>query len=121
MIPWRTSHLARPVIGAAARSAVGGWLGALARAVDAVVFPWSCAACGAEGAGGAFCPSCRGALLGWSARGTGSACPRCALPAWRCADLRRGCGACRECSLGFEAAVALCPYEGTLRELCLRM
>jgi ComF family protein len=121
MIPRRTSHLARPALDAAARPAVAGWLGALARAVDALVFPWSCAACGADGSGGAFCPSCRGALLEWSTKAAASACPRCALPAGPYADLRGGCGDCRGRSLGFEAAVALGPYEGTLRELCLRM
>ena len=61
------------------------------------------------------------ALLEHSAKAAGSACPRCALPAGPYADLRRGCGDCRGRSLGFEAAVALGPYDGTLRELCLRM
>src|SRR5262249_40359935 len=32
-----------------------------------------------------------------------------------------GCAACRGRSLGFDAAVALGPYEGSLRELCLRL
>jgi ComF family protein len=96
-------------------------LGALGRAVDALVFPWACAVCGAEGTGDAFCPSCRGALLEHAAKAASSVCPRCALPAGPYADLRGGCGDCRGRSLGFEAAVALGPYEGTLRELCLRM
>ncbi|MHB1561637.1 MAG: double zinc ribbon domain-containing protein [Isosphaeraceae bacterium] len=98
-----------------------GWLGALGRAVDALVFPWSCAVCGAEGSGGAFCPSCRAGLLDRAASAAQRACPRCALPAGPYADLRGGCGDCRGRSLGFEAALALGPYEGGLRELCLRM
>jgi ComF family protein len=98
-----------------------GWLGALVDAVDALVFPWSCAVCGAEGSGGAFCVSCRAALREHSAKAAASACPRCALPAGPYADLRGGCGDCRGRSLGFEAAIALGPYEGALRDLCLRM
>jgi ComF family protein len=116
MIPWRSSRIDR-----SARRRVAGWLGALSRAVDALVFPWSCAVCGAEGSGGAFCRSCRGALLAHSAKAAASACPRCALPTGPYADLRGGCGDCRGRPLGFEAAVALGSYEGALRDLCLRM
>ena len=121
MIPWRAPFLEKLVRPDAVRSAVAGWLGAVGRAADALVFPWSCAVCGAEGTGGAFCPSCRAALLEHSATATAWACPRCALPAGPYADLRGGCGDCRGRSLGFEAAIALGPYDGTLRELCLRM
>ena len=60
-------------------------------------------------------------MLEQAAKAAASACPRCALPAGPYADLRGGCGDCRGRSLGFEAAVALGPYEGTLRDLCLRM
>jgi ComF family protein len=97
------------------------WLTGLGRAIDALVFPWSCAVCGAEGLDGAFCPSCRRVLLEHSAKAATSACPRCALPAGPYADLRRGCGDCRGRSLGFEAAIAMGAYEGTLRDLCLRL
>jgi ComF family protein len=121
MIPVRPSIFDRLVRGGAAPSAVAAWLGALGRAVDALVFPWACAACGAEGTGDAFCPSCRGSLLEHAAKAAASACPRCALPAGPYADLRGGCGDCRGRPLGFEAAVALGPYEGTLRALCLRL
>ena len=121
MIPWRALGLEKLVRPDAARSRVAGWLGAVGRAVDALVFPWACAACGAEGQGGAFCTSCRSALLERAEKAAASVCPRCALPAGPYADLRGGCGDCRDRSLGFEAAVALGPYEGTLRDLCLRM
>ncbi len=64
---------------------------------------------------------CRSDLLE-RAEGDGrSACPRCALPAGPYADLNRGCGDCRGRSLGFEAALALGPYDGALRALCLRL
>jgi ComF family protein len=113
MIARQTPDTDRP-----ARPPMADWLGAISRAIDALVFPWSCAACGAEGTGGAFCPACRGALREHAAQ---SACPRCALPAGPYADLRGGCGDCRGRSLGFDAAVALGPYDGTLRDLCLRL
>jgi ComF family protein len=98
-----------------------GWLGALGRAVDALVFPWSCAVCGAEGSNGAFCALCRAGMLERAESAARLACPRCALPAGPYADLRGGCGDCRGRSLGFDAALALGAYEGKLRELCLRM
>jgi predicted amidophosphoribosyltransferase len=49
-----------------------------------------------------------------------SSCPRCALPVGPFADLRGGCAACRDRSLGFDSAIALGPYDGALRDLCLR-
>ncbi len=106
---------------AAAQAVVAGWLEAAGRAVDALVFPWSCAVCGLEGQGGAFCPACREELMDRAAKAAASVCPRCALPAGPYADFRRGCAACRGRSLGFDAAVAMGPYEGTLRDLCLRL
>ena len=60
-------------------------------------------------------------LLEQSARATASVCPRCALSAGPFADLRGGCGSCRDRSLGFDAALALGPYEGELQDLCLRL
>ena len=50
-----------------------------------------------------------------------SSCPRCALPVGPFADLHRGCARCRGRSLGFDAAMALGAYEGTTRDLCLRL
>jgi ComF family protein len=104
-----------------ARGRVTDWLGALAQAVDALVFPWSCAVCSVEEQSGAFCRSCREDLLDRSARAAASACPRCALPVGPFADLHGGCAACRGRSLGFDAVIALGAYEGPLRELCLRL
>ena len=122
MIPWRSlrsrdgsSGLMRH--GAWSRAGWARWAGRS--------MPWCspgrARSAARRGQGGAFCPSCRGALLERAAKAAASACPRCALPAGPYADLRRGCGDCRGRSLGFEAAIALGPYEGTLRDLCLRM
>jgi ComF family protein len=94
---------------------------ALTRAFDALLFPWSCPVCGAEGLGSPFCPSCRQGILEQSARAAMSSCPRCALPVGPFADLRGGCAACRDRSLGFDSAIALGPYDGALRDLCLRL
>ncbi len=85
------------------------------------MFPWSCVLCGVDGAPGAFCPGCLDALWDRAVKAGASVCPRCALPAGPHANFRRGCGVCRGRPLGFDAAVALGPYEGTLRELCLRL
>jgi ComF family protein len=103
------------------RGLAAQWLGALGQAAGALVFPWSCAVCGAEGQTGAFCRSCRQDLLDRSAQAAASACPRCALPVGPFADLHRGCAACRGRSLGFDAAIALGPYEGSLRAVCLQL
>ena len=104
-----------------ARGLVAGWLGALGQSVDALVFPWSCAVCGVEGQSGAFCPDCHAELIEQAAKASASVCPRCALPAGPFADLRKGCAACRGRALGFDAATALGPYEGSLRDLCLQL
>jgi ComF family protein len=101
--------------------AVARWLSSLGEALDALVFPWSCPICGAEGSSSPFCLSCRQALLDMSARAAAIACPRCALPVGPFADLRGGCASCRDYSLGFDAAHALGPYDENLRELCLRL
>jgi len=37
------------------------------------------------------------------------------------ADLRGGCAACRDRSLGFDAALALGTYTGEIQKLCLRL
>ena len=103
------------------RGIIAGWLIALREALDALVFPWSCPVCGEEGSGGPFCRSCRQRLLEQSARATAAACPRCGLSTGPFADLRGGCAVCRDRSLGFDAALALGPYDGDLQNLCLRL
>ena len=105
----------------AARSTVAGWVSGLTEAFDALVFPWSCAICGTEGLSGPFCRTCRERLFKQSALSSNSVCPRCALQVGPFADLRGGCSSCRDRSLGFDASFAMGPYEGTLRELCLRL
>jgi ComF family protein len=62
-----------------------------------------------------FCDECRGKLLA----AAGSACPRCALPVGPWARQDGGCSRCRGESLGFDAAIALGPYQEPIRELCL--
>jgi ComF family protein len=105
----------------AARGIVADWLSGLTEAVDALVFPWSCAVCGQEGISGPFCGVCRDELLQQSALESRSVCPRCALQVGPFADLRGGCGSCRDHSLGFDASFAMGSYTGELRDLCLRL
>ena len=89
--------------------------------VNELVFPWVCLVCGSEEADlrGPLCPSCRFALLETATAANRSICPRCALPAGPYANLNRGCTWCRGRYLGFDEAIALGPYEGTVRDLCL--
>jgi ComF family protein len=97
------------------------WLCALGEALNALVFPWSCPMCGAEGSGSPFCQSCAQGLLEQSAWAAASACPRCALSVGPFGDLHGGCAACRDHVLGFDAALALGSYDGDLRDLCLQL
>jgi ComF family protein len=93
------------------------------RAALGLVFPWRCELCGIETAGqdGPFCAPCRDQLMIAAAVSRRSSCPRCALPVGPFADLHRGCARCRGRSQGFDAAMALGAYEGTTRDLCLRL
>jgi ComF family protein len=84
-------------------------------AVDALVFPWQCPICGAGAVGAPFCVDCRRALL----ESVSAACPRCALPLGPWARQDGGCSQCRGESLGFDAAIALGPYQGPIGQLCL--
>ncbi len=98
-------------------------LASCARAVDDLIFPWTCLICGTEGGElhGPFCVSCRTLLLDASMTAGASACPRCALPIGPHADLNRGCAECRSRPLGFDAALALAPYADRIRDLCLQL
>ena len=88
------------------------WAG---RAVDSLAFPPYCPACDADTGGPAFCPPCRLELL----EASGPTCPRCAMPVGPHADLSGGCSECRGRPLGFDRAIALGPYQGPIRHLCL--
>ena len=103
------------------RSLMAGWKNDLVRALDALIFPWSCALCGMEGLTEPFCKTCRQELLAQSASAAASACPRCALRTGPFADLRSGCAVCRGRSLGFDTALAFGPYESAIKDLCLRL
>jgi ComF family protein len=103
-------------VAAAGRLLRGGWVAA-GQAVDALAFPTSCPVCEVETVGPPFCPDCRSELLGAS----GTACPRCAMPVGPFADLAGGCSECRGRSLGFDRAIALGPYQGPVRHLCLSL
>jgi ComF family protein len=91
-----------------------GWAG---QAVDSLVFPAYCPVCGTSTGGSAFCDDCLGKLLGAS----GPTCLRCALPIGPYADQSDGCSECRGRRLGFDRAVALGPYQGPIRHLCLSL
>ena len=89
-------------------------LAALSKGLGSMLFASPCTICGAED--GPFCASCREEMLD-----SGTQCARCALSAGPWADLKRGCSACRGRALGFDAAIALGPYQGPIREVCLAM
>ena len=98
--------------------ALGRLTSAARDALADLVAPVACPICEAEARGFPVCPCCRGELL--DAAST-PACPRCALAVGPWARLDRGCSACRGKPLGFDAALALAPYQGPLRDLCLRL
>lgn len=99
-----------------ARWLQAGW-DTVGEAVDALAFPRICPICDADADFSAFCPPCRAELL----EAAGSVCLRCAMPVGPYAHLDRGCSECRGRPLGFDAAVALGPYSGPIRNLCLRL
>jgi predicted amidophosphoribosyltransferase len=91
----------------------------LAEAVGDLTFPGDCLICdswiGSEGAG--LCVDCRDELLD----AAGPACRRCALPVGPFASREDGCGDCSGRRYGFDAALAIGPYHGPIRHLCLRL
>ena len=100
-----------------ARAIRGAWRG-VREAAEALAFPTECQVCGLDPIGdGAVCDDCRVELV----EAAGVACMRCAMPVGPHADAEGGCGACRGRRLGFDAAVALGPYQGPIRHLCLRI
>jgi len=108
----------------AAPVAAAGWLargcwGAASRAVDSLAFATACPICDADAdaEGSGFCPDCRLELL----EAHGRACPRCAMPVGPYSDVSGGCSECRGRPLGFDSAIALGPYQGPIRQLCLML
>ena len=93
------------------------WWASWDRAIDELVFPWECLICCAEADESPFCEGCRQELLGASS----GACRRCAMPLGPWADQAKGCFECRGRALGFDGAIALGPYRGPIRDLCLRL
>jgi ComF family protein len=93
------------------------WLGRCLGAIDALVYPMTCTVCGREGQAGPFCVDCRAELV---EAGT-AACARCAMPLGPWARRDGGCDECRGRALGFDRAIALGPYQGPIRHLCLRL
>jgi ComF family protein len=122
MIFFRSAALSESCSRLIGRSGIiGGWLISLRDALDELVFPWSCTICGEEGSGSPLCRPCHLRILEQATRSMAVACPRCASSAGPFADLRGGCAMCRDRSLGFDAALALGPYDGDIQNLCLRL
>jgi ComF family protein len=95
------------------RQLASAWLGSL----DALAFPLSCQICEADGLASPFCDDCRRTLLA----SCGPSCTRCAMPVGPWFRSTTGCSECRKHSLGFDAAIALGPYQSSIRALCLRL
>jgi ComF family protein len=97
------------------------WFSTLGEALGELVLPWNCPICGTPGSNGPFCAQCHEDLRKLSALASASACPRCALPVGPFGEVQGGCADCRGRSLGFDAALALGPYDGAIRDLCLSL
>jgi len=87
----------------------------------ALILPRECPICGADsehsGVASPFCPDCRDELID----AAGDVCWRCAMPVGPYSRRDGGCGECRGRALGFDRAIALGPYQGPIRELCLSL
>jgi ComF family protein len=94
-----------------------GWLASARDAFDALVLPTACRVCGADVDRPPYCPDCRAEVLAAS----GPSCPRCAMPTGPWEDARGGCSECRGRSIGFDRALAIGPYQGPIRDLCLAL
>lgn len=91
----------------------------LTEAVGDLAFPGDCLICDSwiEDARAGLCLDCRDELLD----AAGPACRRCALPVGPFATRETGCGDCSGRRFGFDAALAIGPYQGPIRHLCLRL
>jgi ComF family protein len=85
------------------------------RAMAEMLFPSPCAVCDADE--GPLCEDCRQDICDASPM----QCPRCALIVGPWASIADGCSWCRDRRLGFDAAVAMGPYQGPIRDVCLRL
>jgi len=94
------------------------WLSQGRHALGELFFPWFCPLCEAPATDSPFCDSCQENLL---QKASAPACGRCALPLGPWSQNQGGCFECRGRPLGFDAALALGPYEGKIRDLCLRL
>ena len=106
-----------PPIWRSPRGPLARMASSVGRAAGDLLFPHACQICEAEEIDGAFCESCRDELC----QSGESACPRCAEPVGPFAPRSRDCSACRKKRFGFDGAIALGPYQGPIREVCLRM
>src|SRR5262249_43855693 len=93
------------------------WAAAWSAAWGSLAFPMQCVVCGADGLAAPFCDGCRRGL----GEATGRACGRCGLSLGPWESGEAGCSWCRGRALGFDGAVALGPYDGPIRYLCLQM
>lgn len=64
-----------------------------------------------------ICEDCRFELID----NAGLACRRCAMPVGPFGGREGGCDECSGRKLGFNSAIALGPYQGPIRHLCLRL
>jgi ComF family protein len=85
--------------------------------LSGLAFPGDCLACEALTSGGPFCPPCADELR----QAAAPACPRCGMPVGPGAWIENGCAECRGRSQGFDAAIALGPYQGPIRAACLQL
>ena len=102
---------------ASASGRIARLLGSARGALADLIAPLSCPICEAETTGSPLCRDCRAELLG----AAGPACPRCARTVGPWAVVDGGCSACRGRPLGFDAAIAMGPYQGPIRDLTLRL
>ncbi|ADV60793.1 phosphoribosyltransferase [Isosphaera pallida ATCC 43644] len=100
-----------------------GWLREVGASLDRVLFVQGCQICGGhvddDPRAAPWCLDCRAELI----ESVPHCCLRCgqAVGPFASATLKQGCARCRGRSLGFEGVVALGPYQGPIRALCLHL
>ncbi len=86
-------------------------------ALESVLFPVDCQICGAEQIPSGVCEACRDELVESDDR----VCHRCAMPIGPLLNQQEICAECLGRSFKFDAVIALGPYKGPIRSLCLRL